>query len=68
MAMNLLHSKSVNKVVDNWKLAYNLEQLTFILIDHLEVHIHHVKHKANQLADILAYHGVNSGKYLNQAL
>lgn len=60
MAMNLLHGKSVNKVADNWQLAYSLEQLRSILIDHLEVHIHHVKRKTNQLVDILANHGVNS--------
>jgi ribonuclease HI len=64
MAMNLLHGKLVNKVADNWRLAYNLEQLRSIPIAQSEVHTQHVKRKANKLADILANHGVDSGQDL----
>lgn len=68
MAMNLIHAKAVNKVADNYQMAYNLEQLMSIFIDHSEVHTHHVKRKANQMVNILANHGVNSGQDLTQAL
>ena len=68
MAMKLLHRKSVHKVVDNWQLAYNLEQLQSLLIPHSDVHTHHFKCKANKLVDILASHGVNLGKDHTQDL
>lgn len=61
MATKLLHGKSVNRVADNWRMVYNLEQLKHLLREHLEAHVHHVKRKANQLADALANHGVHTG-------
>ena len=65
MATKLLHGKLVNRVAENWHMAYNLEQLKSILLDHFEVHIRHVKRKANQLADTLANHGVHTGQELH---
>ena len=55
----LLHDKSVNKVADNWKMAHSLDQLRGLLQAHSEVQIHHVKRKANRLADLLANYGVS---------
>lgn len=39
MATKLLHGKEVHMVVDNWRLAHNLEQLRELLITHSEVRI-----------------------------
>lgn len=68
MAVKLLNGKPVHKVVDNWRMANNLEQLRSLLIVHSEVQIHHVKCKTNKLADLLANHGVDSGQEVTYAL
>lgn len=44
----------MSKVVDNWKMAHSLDQLRGLQRDHSKVQIHHVKRKANRLADLLA--------------
>ena len=61
MAEKLLNGKQVQKVADNWRIVHNLEQLRAKLIRDSEVQIHHVKHKANTLVDLLANHGVELG-------
>ena len=68
MATKLLHGKEVHKVVDNWHLAHNLEQLRELLITHSEVKIDHVKRKANQLANIITNYGVDSEHELTQVM
>lgn len=45
-----------------------MEQLRAILITHMKVRIHHVKRKANQLADTIANYGVESEHELTQAM
>ena len=55
-------------MVDNWRLAHDLEQLRALLITHSEVRIHHIKRKANQLADNLVNYGVESEQGLTQML
>ena len=59
MATKLLHGKLVNNVADNWKMSHSLDLLRGLLRDHSEVQIHHVKRKANRLADLLANYGVS---------
>lgn len=59
MTTKLLHGKLVNKVADNWRMAHNLEKLRALLRDHFKVHTHHVKRKANILADVLENYGVS---------
>ena len=49
-------------------MAHNLEELKCLLREHSEVYVHHVKRKANQLADALENHGVNTGRELHQVL
>ena len=68
MAEKLLNGKQVQKVVDNWRMVHNLEQLRAKLISHSNVQIHHVKHKTNTLADLLENHGVESGQEVTYAL
>ena len=61
MGGKLLNGKQVQKVADNCRMVHNLELLRAKLISHLEVQIHHVKHKDNTLVDLLENHGVDSG-------
>lgn len=68
MAEKLLNGKPVHKVAENWRMEHNLEQLRAKLIRHSEVQIHHVKRKANKLADLLANNGVESGQKVTYAL
>ena len=63
MDTKLLHGKPVSKVVDNWKMGHSLDQLRGLLP---EVQIHHVKRKANRLADLLANYGVSKRQEFQQ--
>ena len=58
MATKLLHGKPMSMVADNWKMAHSLDLLRGFLRAHSEVKIHHVKRKANKLADLLVNYGV----------
>lgn len=62
MAEKLLNGKQVHKVADNWCMIHHLELLKAKLLNHSKVQIHHVKRKANSLADLLANHGVETGQ------
>lgn len=57
MATKLLHGKPVSKVTDNWKMNHSLEVLQTLLRRHFEVHIHHVRRKANKLVDLVVNYG-----------
>lgn len=58
MVSKILHGKSANKVAENWKMIHTLEQISEIIREHSEVQIHHVRRKANKLADLLANQGI----------
>ena len=66
MATKLLHGKPVSKMVDNWKMIHSLEQLRVLLRVHSEVQIHHVRGKANRLADLMANYGASKKQELQQ--
>ena len=66
MDTKLLHGKPVSKVVDNWKMAHSLDQLRDLLWAHFEVQIHHVKRKANKLANLVVNYGVSKRQEFQQ--
>ena len=66
MATKLLHGKLMSKVVDNWKMAHSLDQLRGLLWAHSEVQIHHVKRKANKLANLVVNYGVSKRQEFQQ--
>lgn len=66
MVTKLLHGKPVSKVADNWKKAHTLEQVRGLFRLNSKVQIHHVKRKANKLADLLANYGVRKKQELQE--
>ena len=49
-------------------MIHNLELLKAKLLNHSEVQTHHVKRKANSLANLLANHGIEAGQEITHAL
>ena len=66
MATKLLYGKLVSKVVDNWKVTHSLEELRTLLRRHLEVQIHHVRRKANKLANRMVNYRAKQKQELQQ--
>ena len=61
MAHKILNGKHVHKVADNWWLIHSLYILQNKLYNQPDVKLHHVRRKANALADLLANYGVEKG-------
>ena len=68
MVEKLLNGKHIHKVADNWRLIHNLDLLRTKLYNRPDVKIHHIKRKANSLADLLSNYGVEKGQEVEWAL
>ena len=56
----ILHGSSSTKVSTSWRLANKLKLLKQLIQNHRAINFHHVRRKANIVADLLANKGVES--------
>ena len=68
MAQKILNGKHVHKVANNWRLIHSLHLLRNKLYNQPNFKIHHVRRKANSLADLLANYEVKKGEEIETML
>ena len=68
METKLLHGRTTNQVVENWKMAHSLEELEDMLHKNSEAQCHHVRRKAIKLVDLLANYGTKMKQEFQQKL